>query len=218
MRLVLVGGGQIVYFLTRQMLKKGSRVTIINQDPEHCKELSRRTKATVILGNGTLPKVLEEADIRRTDVLVALTPYDQDNLISCQLAQKIYGVPRTAALVNDPENEAVFRQLGVDIAFSAARIISIMIEQRTTFDDITALMPLAEGKINVTQIHLPPDAPVVGKKIQDIMLVGNTLIACIIRGGEVIVPRGYTQLQGDDFLLIISDPETEAKNIRLLHG
>lgn len=218
MRLIVVGGGQMVYFLTRQMMKHGNRVTIINIKAEHCSELARRTKATVVHGNGTVPKVLEEAGIRRAEVVVALTPHDQDNLICCQIAQQIYQVPRTVALVNDPENETIFRQLGVDIAFSATRIISTMIEQRTTFEDITALMPLADGKVNVTQVHLPPDAPVVGKKIQDLTLIGSTLIACIIRDKEVIIPRGYTQLMGDDFLLVISDPETEAENIRRLHG
>jgi len=64
-------------------------------------------------GDGSEPAVLEEAGARQADVLISLAPYDPDNLVACQIAQKLFGVPRTLALVNDPDNEAVFQQLGI---------------------------------------------------------------------------------------------------------
>jgi trk system potassium uptake protein len=160
MRVILIGGDKTVYFLARQFVQRKYHVTIINKDPVRSKELAQQTKATVVLGDGTDVNRLEEAGARQAEAVLALTSHDQDNLIACQIAQKHFGVPRTISLVNDPDNEPTFQRLGVTIAFSATRVISSIIEQETDFEDITALVPLAKGKINLTDVvwteTLPP--------------------------------------------------------------
>lgn len=218
MRILMVGGDKTVYFLARQFVAKGNHVTIINRDPLRSKELAEHTKATVVFGEGSDVNRLEEAGARRADVMLALTSHDQDNLITCQIAQKLFGVPRTLALVNDPENEAVFRKLGISVAFSATRIISSLIEQQASFDDITALMPIAEGRINVTDVRLDEDSPAIGKNLIELELTEGSLIACIIRGDDVLVPRGATTLEVNDHLILISHPEHEEQDLITLCG
>jgi trk system potassium uptake protein TrkA len=217
-RIILIGGGKIVYFLARQFSSEGYHVTIINRDAQDARELAQRTQATVVLGDGSNPERLDEAGAMRADVVLALTEHDQDNLIACQLAKRLYGVQRTLALVNDPDNEDLFQRLGVGVAFSATRVIASLIEQQTNFDDITRLMPIANGRVNVTDLHLTASAPVVGSTLQDISLSEGSLVACIVRGEEVIVPRGATRLQADDHLILISHPEHEDRDLRLLIG
>lgn len=218
MRVIVIGGDKTVYFLARHFVQRKYHVTIINRDASSCRDLAHTTHATVVMGEGTDVTRLEEAGARQADVLLALTPHDQDNLIACQIAQKHFGVPRTIALVNDPDNEPIFQKLGVTVAFSATRIIGSIIEQETDFEEITTLMPLAKGRINVTDVRLDPASSAVGKTLIDLELNGDSLIACIIRGEEVIVPRGSTTLQANDHLVLISHPENQAHDLSVLCG
>lgn len=218
MRIILVGGSKTVYFLARQFVRRHYHVTVINRDPVRAREIAHETKATVVLGDGTDVNRLEEAGARAADAILAMTNHDQDNLVACQIAKKIFSVPRAIALVNDPDNEAIFKQLGVDVAFSATRLIGMILDQETNFEDITAFMPLAQGRINVTEVRLAPDSPAVGKTLLDLELTENSLIACIIRNDEVIVPRGATQLEVNDHLLLISHPDNQRHDIEVLCG
>lgn len=221
MRIILIGGGETietVYFLARLFSRRGDQVTVVNPCPAEAQMLSRQVKATVILGDGSDPAVLEEAGARRADVLLSLTPQDPDNLVTCQIAQKLYGVPRTLALVNDPDNEEVFRQLGIAEVFSATRVIGSLIEGQTLFDEIIHLFPAAEGRLYVTEVVLDGQAPVIAKTLQDIDLPEESLVVAIIRDQKVIVPGGEHRLQAADRLIVIALPENQQEILRTLTG
>jgi trk system potassium uptake protein TrkA len=218
MRVILVGEGKILYFLARQFASKGHSTTIVTGDHEQSSALSRRIKATVLHGDGSDPGILEEAGARRADVVLALTARDQDNLAVCQIARRMFRVPRTVGLVNDPENEEVFRKLGVSVAFSATQIIARILEERAGFEEIASLIPVAEGKITVSEVALRPESPVVERELQGIAFPEGALIGGIIRAGEVIVPRGNTRLLAGDRLIVISQPDCYDQVLRLLTG
>ena len=221
MRVILLGGGETVetiYFLARLFVRRGYDVTIVDPDPAEAQMLSRRVKATVLLGDGSDPAVLEEAGARRAELLLSLTPNDPDNLVACQIAQKLYGVPRTLALVNDPENEDVFHRLGIAEVFSSTKVIGSLIEGRTVFDEITQLFPADEGRLFVTEIVLGRDAPVVGKALQELDLPADSLVAAIIRDGRVVVPGGEDRLLVADRLIVIALPEHQEHILTALAG
>ena len=221
MRVILLGGGETVetvYFLARLFVRRCYDVTIVNPYPAEAEMLSRRVKAMVLLGDGSDPAVLEEAGARKADLLLSLTPQDPDNLVACQVAQKLYGVPRTLALVNDPENEDVFRQLGITEVFSSTKVIGSLIEGRTVFDEITQLFPADEGRLFVTEIVLGRDAPVVGKALQELDLPADSLVAAIIRDGQVVVPGGEDRLLVADRLIVIALPEHQEHILTALAG
>lgn len=215
MNILIIGGGKIVYFLSRTLIAKGHHVTIINRDQEEGVQLARRLKATIVYGDGSDPQILEEASAHTVDVLLAVTPNDQDNLVICQLADSRFHIPKTLALVNDPDNEEVFVKLGISAAFSITRILSSLIEQRVGFDNITNLIPVGEGKINVTEIVLQEASPVVGKTLQNIGMPENSLVASILRKDQPIIPRGSTVLQANDCLIVVTLPENHGQVIRM---
>ena len=216
MKIILIGESKLAYFLAKQFASKNYYTTIINDNYDEAKTLSRSLKARIIHGQGSDPAVLSEAGAYQADVVLSLTTHDEDNLIACQIAQKEYGVPRTIALVNDPENQPIFEKLGVSVAFSATQIIASLIEQQTASSDIQNLLPIAEGKVNVAEIALESDNPVIGKTIDEIQLPNGTLIASILRQGEVIVPSGEDRLQKLDRLIVIGQPESYGELMRLL--
>jgi trk system potassium uptake protein TrkA len=218
MRVIVVGGGKIVYYLARDFTGKGYEVTLIVTDPAEALLLSRRVRALVVQGNGSAPQVLEEAGARRADVVLALTGKDQDNLAVCQIARKMFHVPRTVALVNDPQNEEVFRKLGVSVAFSATQVIVRILEERAGFEDITNLIPIGEGRVTVSEVYLRAESPAADSNLRDLKLPEGALIGGILRDSEVIVPRGSTCLRGGDRLILISRPECYDRVLRLLTG
>lgn len=218
MRIVVVGGGRIVYFLSRSFLSKGHTVAVVNNDREECRWLARQLKATVIYGDGSFPRILDEAGADEADAVLAITPRDEDNLIICQIAEKRFGVLRTLAVVSDPDNEAVFPQLGVKNVISITRIVSMLIEERTAIEEVTNLFSLAEGRVNVTEIELTSDCPVLNQPLAKIALPEDALIGCVLRGKEVLVPRGATTLAAGDRVVLITVPETHGAAVKLMTG
>jgi len=218
MNSLVVGGGKLVYFLCRSFLSKGYDVTVINRDREQCMQLAHRLRATIVHGDGSDPRILREAGIETADAVLAVTPNDQDNLVICQLASLQFGVPKTLALVNDPDNEVVFQKLGVTTAFSTTHLLSSLIEQRAGFEDVMSLVPVAEGKVNVTEVMLKDASPVVGHSLAEIELPPDSLVACILRNNHTIVPRGLTGLQARDRLIVISTPENHGRVLCVLTG
>jgi trk system potassium uptake protein TrkA len=218
MNILIVGGGKVVYFLARTFIAKGHKITIVNRDREEGIHLARQLKATIVYGDGSDPDILEEAGAYSAEAILAVTPNDQDNLVICQLADRRFRISRTLAMVNDPDNEEVFKKLGISVAFSTTRILASLIEQRAEFDDILNLIPVGEGQLNVSEIRLGESSPVAGKSLREIDLPGNSLVASILREGPPIVPRGSTVLQAGDRLIVVTVPETHGPVIRLLTG
>lgn len=217
MNVLIVGGGRAVYFISRAFVAKEHHVTVINRDRDDCIQLGRRLKAKVLFGDGTDASVLEDAEARRADVVLAMTPYDQENLAVCQLAATLFGVRRTFALVNDPDHEEVFKELGIG-AFATTPIIANMIEQQTSLDQITSLIPLSGGKVNITDVRLESDSPVVGMTLQEIELPRESLVAVLIRDDSTIVPSGATRLTAGDHVVLVTVPENHTDTLAVITG
>ena len=218
MRVILIGEGKLVYFLGKKFVEEKHRVTIIDAHSSEAKEFSHQIKATVIIGDGTHPAILKEAEAEKADVVLALTLHDEDNLVACQIARHQYGVPRTIALVNDPSHQAFFEQMGITVAFSATQILANSLKKRTDFEDIANFLAVDGGQIGITEIILDEDSPAVGKALQNLNLPGGALISCIIRPNKAFVPRGWNHLQLGDRLILISQPEHYQKFLEVLTG
>jgi trk system potassium uptake protein TrkA len=217
MNILIAGGGKTVYFLCRTFISKGHKITVINRDHDESVWLARQLKIVSIHGDWSDPLVLEEAETNSMDAVLAVTPNDHDNLAICQIASLHFKVPQTLALVNDPDHEEVFRQLGIT-AVSTARILSNLIEQRVGFGEITNLITASEGKLNITEIELMETSPVARKQIRDIAFPQNSLLAYILHEGQPTIPKGDTVLYPGDRVFVITLPENYAETIRMLTG
>jgi len=217
MKVLIVGGGRTLYFLCRNFTAKGYEVVIIDRDQAECIQLARQLFATVICGDGSDAGILQEAGAMGADAVLAITANDQDNLVICQLASLKFGVPRAVALANDPDNAEVFEKLGVS-SFSTTRIVGSLIEQRASLEQITNLLPVGQGKVNVTEIVLDAGSPVTGKLLKDIALPENALVAVVIRDDQPMVPRGGNDLQVGDRVVLITLPENHGPVLKAFTG
>ncbi len=218
MYIVIVGAGKVGYFLAKRMFEGKHTISIVDKDRQVCEEIAKQLEALVIHGDGCDPRILEEAGMNRADVLAAVTGDDEDNLIICQLAKEKFKIQRTVARVNNPDDEHTFSELGVDVPIDSTKIIAKIIEEEVSFSDFVNLMSFKRGKLSIVRVDLPSDSPVINQQIQDIRLPPDSVFVSIVRGEEVIVPKGDTVLKSGDDIIALTLVGNEPQLLNVLLG
>jgi trk system potassium uptake protein TrkA len=129
---IVVGGGKVGYFLSRDLLERGDEVTLVEKDAARAGWLEGQLGSIVMLGDGDEVAFLSTTGIERADAVLAVTGDDEDNLVALQLAKKHFNVPLTIARVNNPANVDIFKTLGVDEAVSATDVLLAALETKVT--------------------------------------------------------------------------------------
>jgi trk system potassium uptake protein TrkA len=214
MYIIIVGAGKVGYFLAKRLCESKHTVIIVEKEKALCEVVARELSALVIHGDGCDPRILEESGVARADVLAAVTGEDEDNLIICQLAKERFGVQRTVGRVNNPDNEHTFSELGIDAPVDSTKII----EEEVSFSDFVTLMSFKRGKLAIVRVDLPDDSPVINKQIQEVSLPENAVLVSILRGEEVIIPKGNTILKAGDDIIALTLIGNEPQLLNLLVG
>jgi trk system potassium uptake protein TrkA len=218
-KVLLIGGFHKATALANSLICRGYSVTIINEDYKDCISLAENSELKVIHGDGSKPYVLEDAEAYEHDIAIALTQYDEENLVICQLCKKKFGVRKTVSLVNDPRKTELFHKMGIDSVVCAINTITGIIEQQAFLDEIATVLPIGgKGNISIAEVPIPQSAPSVGKKIWEINMPKEVIIGCILRGENSMVPRGDTRLLAGDILVLISSKENQISAIKELTG
>lgn len=204
MKIIIVGGGKIGYYLARTLIEHGHEPTLVERAKLVSTYLADELDIPVVNGDGTMIDCLTAAGAKNADALVAVTGEDEQNLVSCQLARMVFGIKRTVAKVNNPKNTGVMRQLGIDITVSATDNIARLIEREVDLTAIKQVVSLNQGEASLSEVMLPEDYRYDGSKLTDIRLPDQSVIVSIERGGEVIIPRGNTKILSGDKLLIMA--------------
>ncbi|MDD5108344.1 MAG: NAD-binding protein [Candidatus Omnitrophica bacterium] len=218
MYILIVGAGKVGYFLAKRLCQGKHTVSIIDKDRQICEEIAKELELLVINGDGCDPRMLEEAGIQRADVVAAVTGDDEDNLVICQLAKEKFGIQRTVGRVNNPDNEYAFSELGIDVPVDSTKIIAKIIEEEVSFSDFVNLMSFKRGKLAIVRVDLPSDAPVINKQLKDINLPKDAVLVSIVRGEEVILPKGDTMLKSGDDVIALTLIGNEPQLLSLLAG
>lgn len=218
MYVLIIGAGKVGYFLAKRLTANKHTVSIVDKNKVVCEEIAKELEALVVNGDGCDPKILEEAGVSRADVLAAVTGDDEDNLIICQLAKERFNIQRTVGRVNNPDNEYTFSELGIDIPVDATKIIAKIIEEEVSFSDFVTLMSFKRGKLAIVRVDLPEDSPVINKEVKDIVLPEDSVLVSILRGDDVIVPKGNTLLLPGDDVVALTLIGNEPQLLNLLAG
>jgi trk system potassium uptake protein TrkA len=214
----LIGGYQTTQALIESFKKKSYRITIVNANYDICREMAEISGTTVVHGDGSKPYVLFDTNIYGADIVIALTDSDDDNLVICQLAKKKFGVKRALAIVNDPRKLDFFRKMGIDSVVCPVTTLSHIIEQQALMEDISQLVSIGEGRVNISQILVMDGAPSIGKKLRELGLPNDVIISCILRKNQNIIPYGETEIAEGDSLILVSVDNSQAQAIRQLTG
>ena len=205
MKVAVVGGGKVGYYLAQTLMEHGHSPMVIEQNEETCAYIANGLDIPTICGDGTTIEALESADVAHCDAFVSVTGQDEDNLIACQLAKKRYHVKRTVAKVNNPRNVAVMKQLGIDIVVSSTDNIARLIEREVDTSAIKQILSINQGEAAISEVMLPDNYKLDGKTLSEIKIPVNAIVISIIRNHKTLIPRGNTELKSRDKILILSD-------------
>ena len=168
--------------------------------------------------DGSRPAELKSARAEQADVIVALTPQDEDNIIICQVAREVVGVKRTIAKVNNPQNIKVFSALGIDVPIDSTSILARIVEEEASFTDFINLLSIKKGRLSIVRVDIPENSPVINKFIKDIKLPKDSVLVSILRAADVIIPRGDTRISSGDEIIALTSIDKEKELISLLVG
>ena len=213
MFVLVIGGGKVGYYLTKELIASGHEVVLLEKDKERANQIADEIGSVVIAHDGCEGKYLAEAGANRADIVAAVTGDDEDNLVICQMAKHHFDVPRTIARVNNPKNEALFKHLGVDELISPTRMILGSIEQDIPVNELLHLATLGEGELELIEAHLQAGSPAIGRSPSDLTMPEGCSLFAVIRDGVATPLRPDTILAEGDKVIAIGKAECEA----LLH-
>ncbi|PKQ16842.1 MAG: hypothetical protein CVT67_03510 [Actinobacteria bacterium HGW-Actinobacteria-7] len=210
MKIIVVGAGKTGTYLADSLADE-HEVTIIDQRQDQVERVrSMVPQTTVFRGDACEIEVLETAGVEGSDLVVAVTGDDEDNLVVAMLA-KSFRVGSVFARVNHPQNEWLFdREWGVDVAVSSSAIMRGLIEKQLGLGDLATLLKLQSDGVSVEELTLPNNATSVGRKLMDVPMPANvTVMAILAREGYVQAARGNTVLVAGDQLLLLVEGSLE---------
>lgn len=211
MYVVIMGGGKVGEYLATVLLNSGNEVALIENDLATADKLSIVLQGSymVIHGDGCDSKYQEDAGIRRADVFVAATGQDDNNLVSCEIAQRVFSVPRCIARVNHPKNLRIFKEVGIECV-SSTTLIANLIEEETLLGSVSVASSLTHGNVVLTEIRVPRmrlHSNETGVRALDMPMPENSLIVAVSTTDDVQVVREDTYLMPGDTAIIAADNE-----------
>ena len=218
MYIIVVGGGKVGYYLTKTLVNEGYEILLIEKNPKKVAVYQERFGEVVVEGDGAEMTTLEEAGMARADVVIAVTGDDEDNLVICQTAKRLFNVPRAIARVNNPKNEEIFKRLGIDVTVSSTNLILSIIEQEIPQRGLVHLMTLKHAQLAIVEATVEAGAAASGKSLSEIEFPANVVVSAVLRGGNLLLPKGDTVLQPKDEVVALTSRESEGELRRMLVG
>lgn len=215
---LLVGGRSKAKSLSQSLLKKGYQVTVINSNLSDCEKLAENEKLKVIHGDGTKPYVLEDANASKMEIVIALTPKDEDNLVICELCKKKFHIPKTVSLLSDPQKTDFFYKMGVDSVVCAISAVTGIIEQQAFMEEMAKVIPIGEGRVQIMEVPIVGTDLAAQKQVWEVNLPKEVIIGCILRADRTLIPRGDTRILAGDILVLIAGNNQDTVALRELKG
>ncbi len=209
MYIVIAGGGMVGSYLAQVLLRSGHEVAVIEDNLKASDYLSVMLEGNylVIHGDGCDSRFQEDAGIRGADVFVATTGKDDNNLVACEIAQRVFHVPRVVARVNNPKNLRIFQEVGIECV-SSTTLIANLIEEEALLGSVSVASSLTHGNVALSEVVVPRmrhhsnDA---GIDIDSIPMPDKSLIVAVATKEDVQVASDNITLYPGDKAIVVAD-------------
>ena len=205
-RIVIFGGGNIGLFLAQQIEAEQPTVNIkvIEADKSRAEIVARNLKRSVVLNGDVLdPEIMEEANVASAEAVIAVTNDDQSNILASLLSKRA-GSGRAITLVNNTTFEPITPALGIDVVVSPRNITVSTILQHVRRGRIDSVHTLREGFGEIIEAEAIQTTSLVGTPLSEADLPEGVLVGAVVRGDEILVPRGSTVVNVNDRIVLFA--------------
>lgn len=199
MYIIIVGGGEVGFYLAREFIEGGHEVLVIEPDAKQRERLEEELGDITLPGEGCRIQCLDQAGISRADVFIAAKDADENNLAACQLAKLKYHVPRVVAKVNNPRNRNIFRKLGIEDLVDVAALVLENLKAHIPVFPLVRILSLEQEGLEVVQVRVTEASPLNDKKLGETAVAFLAESACLVRAGS------SPQVAGDSTKLLVGD-------------
>ncbi len=207
---VIIGGGDMSHYLCEMLDRTGISVKVIERSTERCNELANEfPRVTVINGNPSDEDVLKEERVGSSDAFVALTGIDEENII-LSLFAKNQGNRKVITRINRIEYNDVISKLDLDSIIYPKNLTADMIvsyvrsKQNTLGSSMETLYNLIKGEVEVAEFTVGQNSEIIGTPLSELHFKENALIAAILRGKQLIIPRGAAVIEPGDSVVTVT--------------
>lgn len=211
MYVIIVGAGKVGLNLGRELRAKGHEVTLVEHNADSFAKVEEEFEHSVQYGDGSELWVLERAGVERSEMVIAVTGDDEDNILICQVAREKYGVERIIARCNNPRNLQHFELLGIKPAVSATDLILRLIEHEVPKYGLVHLLDLPQERLEIIELEVQERSFAAGKEVRELGLPDGSLVIAILRDGTGFVPLADSVVEAGDELLLVLDTGLEEK-------
>ena len=222
---IIVGGGKIAYYLSKQLSTQGIKVKIIEKDKNRCQVLAEKLPyVTIIHGDGSDAELLNEEGIENTDAVLALTGLDEENIVLSLSAKSLYH-KKTIAKVTRMNYAGLSDVLKVDSIVAPKKIVASQIIRyvrakmnKDNDSSVKTLYKIVDGEVEAIEFKVTEQFKYLHKTLNEMKIKEHVLVAAIIRENEVIVPKGNTTMELNDYVIIVSRGEIMKSLNDILRG
>lgn len=205
-RVIILGGGSVGLFLAQQIEEEhpGVSLKIIESDERRAQGLAQHVnKSVVLLGSALDSEILEEANVRTADTVIAVTDDDEVNILASLLAKR-QGCRRAITLINDTAYGPLITSLGIDVVVDPRAITVSGILQYVRRGRIRSVHSLRDGMAELIEGEALETSSLVGVPLREVKVPKGIVAGAIVRGKEVIIPRGSTVIEPDDRVILFT--------------
>ncbi len=207
---MIVGGGDIGFYLAKELLHHNIRVRIIEKDIKRCEELAELIpEATILHGDGTDRNLLLTEGLQMAEAFVAVTDLDEENIMLAMFAKK-QGVPTTATKINRLEFDDIIEGLDIgSVVYPKYIICDFIVQhiralQNESGSNVKTLYQILDDRVEALEFTVHQESGATNTPLYELPLKPNQLICCIIRGEQIIIPRGSDTIQVGDTVIVVT--------------
>jgi trk system potassium uptake protein TrkA len=205
-RLVIIGGGNIGLSVAKRIEKRGkrTRVKVIERDRKTAERAADALERTIVLnGDGLDAQLLAEANISRTDAVLAVTDDDKTNMLAAVRA-KAEGCPFAIALINDPTLLPMMEPLGIDAYINPRSTTVSSILRHVRHGRVRSVYSIGDAEAEVIEAEVMSTSNIAGAAIREIDFPEGVLVGGVLREGKVLKPSGTMRIEAGDVVVIFA--------------
>lgn len=225
MRVIICGAGQVGYGIAEKLASEKNDVSVIDTAPELIRNVRESLDVRGFVGHGSHPEVLEAAGAQQADMIIAVTLYDEVNMVACQVAHSLFNVPTKIARIRaqaylQPHYMDLFSRahMPIDVIISPELEVGEMVLKRIALPGATDVVGFADGRVAMVAIECMDECPVIDTPLSQLTELFPDLPSTVVgvsRGGKIFVPHSSDQLMAGDLAYVVTAKDQVRRTLGL---